>query len=290
MIHWLWLGVALWQQPAASFDALAKLGFDRYGEERFDDARAALERAIALRPNSFQVRFLLGATLVQLRNPAAAIPHLQRAVALNPVHGDARKLLAAQCIATQRYAEALAAIRQPSDEETHLLAIEAKQGAGDASGALAVALQAAQRFPQSAPVAAWLGFQMQFAGRYDEARRHLLRARELDPAHPAAYQLLGEVCLKEEKYAEAVTWLRQAAAKTPDDVETLLGLGRALAETGAPAEAITVLEHAPEDARALLQLSRLYFKAGDETRARAAAERSIQLRETKPPLRRQPVK
>ncbi len=289
MIGLLWLGLALWQ-PAVSFDALARQGFDRFAEDRFDEARLKLERAVAIRPNSFQVRFLLGATLVQLQNPDAAIPHLRRAVALQPTHDDARKLLAAQCIATRRFTEALGAIRQPADEEGHLLAIEAKQGAGDAAGALALAQQAARKFPQSAPVAAWLGFQMQFAGRYDDARRHLLRAREIDPSHPAAYQLLGEVCLKEEKYAEAVTWLRHAAAKMPDDAETLLGLSRALAETGEPAQAIAVLERAPDDARVFVQLSRLYFKAGDEERARAASERSVQLRETKPPLRRQMIK
>lgn len=270
----------------AQYEALSGLGFIHYSENRFDEARQLLQRAAAIRSNSFQTRFLLGAVLVQLNEVETAISHLQRAVALNPSHLDARKLLAAQYLQTQRYREAAALLAALPDEESCLLVIEARQGAGDSPAAFRLAQQAAARFPKSSQLASWLGFQLQFAGRYDEARAQLARALDLDPEFAPAYQLMGEVSLKQENYREAITWLERAAARMPEDVETLLGLSRALAVTGQTAPALDALTRAaraaPKDARVQLQLSRLYFTMGDETRAREAAELSIRLRAANP--------
>ncbi len=265
------------------YDALSGLGFIHYSEGRFQPARDHLERAARLRPQSFQTRFLLGATLVQLNDPEAAITQLEGAHTMDRAHSDARILLAAQYVRTRRYPKAIAILSPPGDEESCLLLIEAKQASGDAAGAFELAQSSAARFPRSAQVAAWLGFQLQFAGRFDEARRLLERALRLDPALPAPYQIMGEVWLKEENWAEAVSWLKRAAERMPGDSDTLLGLSRALVESGEAGEALRVLEQAaraaPEDARVHLQLSRLYYRLGDEPRARQAADRSISLRQ-----------
>lgn len=268
----------------AQYDALSGLGFIHYSEGRFEPARDLLGRAAKLRPQSFQTRFLLGATLIQLNDTEGAIRQLEQAHALNRTHADARKLLAAQYVRTQRHSKAITLLGAAGDEESMLLLIEAKQSSGDSAGAFALAEKATARFPQSAQVAAWLGFQLQFAGRYPEARVKLEEALRLDPSFPTPMQILGDIYLKEENFAEAVKWLRRASEKMPGDPEILLALSRALLEQDDAAEALAALEQAarvaPKDARVQLQLSRLYFRQGDEARAKEAAERSVKLRES----------
>ncbi len=267
----------------ARFEALHGLGFLGYAEERFDAAKGLLEKAVTVKPGSFQARFLLGAVSVRLGDNVAAIEHLRRAHSIDPSHLDARKLLAARYAAAGRHREAAALLRPleaAGDEESALLALEARQGAGDSAGALALARQAASRFPKSARIAAWLGFQMQFAGRFDEAKPLFARAIELDSAFGEPCRLLGEVLLKEENHAEARGWFEKALALMPGDTETALGLAAALAGLGDPAKAVEVLAQAApaRDARVHLQLSRLYFRLGDRERARQQAQLSVQLR------------
>ncbi len=259
--------------------SLVESGYQYFARGEFGEARKHLERAVAAQPKSFEARFLLGAALVELGDPAAAIVQLRQAHLLNPEHADARKLLAAQYMAARRYGQAAALVDPPSDEETYLLAIESRHRAGDGARAFELAQQAAGKFPKSGQIAAWLGFQLQFAGRYEEAKARLRRAMELEPELPLAYQTMGDVLLKEENFAEAAQWLQRAAEKMPGDVETLLSLSRALTETGGVQRAIDLLRAAPRDARVHLRLSRLYFLLGDEARARDEAARSIEMRE-----------
>jgi tetratricopeptide (TPR) repeat protein len=275
----------------SEFTALSGLGFVHYSQGQFEQARTVLQKAAALRPNSFQTRFLLGATLVQLNESKAAIRELRAAHAIDPGHLDARKLLAAQYSQSRQFKEAIALLEpvldtRPYDEEVHLLLIDARQTSGDAPGAYSLALKAAQRFPSSAQVASWLGFQLDFAGRYDEAKEYLRKAIQLDPSYPVSYQLLADVFLKEENYAEAVAWYRKAAERMPQDVETLLGLSKALLETGETAESLAVLLSAsridPGDARVHLQLSRLHFRMGDEALAQKEAELALKLKNPEP--------
>jgi len=262
-----WLLFSLCLAAQTDFDA----GLQHFQRGEFAQARTMLERAVKTQPRSFEARFVLGAALVELRETTAAIDVLRAAVALQPAHLDARKLLAAQLIAAKRFKEATAVV-QPVDEETHLLLIEARQGAGDSRGAYALATAAAQRFPKSAQIAAWLGFQHQFAGRFEEAKAALGRALAIEPALPMALQLMGEVHLKEENFAEAVRWLRQA----PPDVESALLLSRALMELGQLEDALAALAGLSQERRMHLQRSKLYFRLGDETKAREEAARATQ--------------
>jgi tetratricopeptide (TPR) repeat protein len=260
-----WLLLSLGLAAQADFDR----GVQHFQRGDYQQARAALERAVKAQPRSFEARFVLGAALVELKDTTAAIESLRAAVAIQPAHLDARKLLTAQLIAAKRFKEA-AALLQPGDEETHLLLIEARQGAGDAKGAFALATAAGRRFPKSAQIAAWLGFQHQFAGRFDEAKTALQRALAIDPALPMALQLMGEVSLKEENFAEAVIWLRQA----PRDVETALLLSRARMELGQLQEALDALAGITGDRRIHLLRAKLYYRLGDEGKAREEAARA----------------
>lgn len=281
---------ALRLEPA-NFVALRGLGFLDFSQGRFAQARVWLEKAVHARPKSFQVRFLLGAVLVELNDPESAINHLRVAHQLDTTHADVRKLLAAQYSATGQYEQAIALLapvvdRPPYDEEAHLLLIGARQASGDSEGVFALATRAQRRFPRSPQVAAWLGFQLQFSGRYEEAEKELRKAIDLEPSFGVPYQLLGEVCLKREEYVAAVEWFRKAVNIMPEDVETLMGLGRALAaldNTDAALEALgNAARLAPGNAQVHLHLSRLYFQIGDEAKARTEADLSVKLRTTAP--------
>ena len=98
--------------------------------------------------------------------------------------------------------------------------------------------------------------------------------------------MLGEIYLKREEYGAAVEWFRKAINIMPEDVETLMGLGRALTaldNTDAALEALrSAVRIAPENAQAHLHLSRLYFRIGDEAKAREEADLSVRLRTTAP--------
>jgi tetratricopeptide (TPR) repeat protein len=275
----------------SQFAALSGLGFVYYSEGRFEQARTVLQKAAAARPNSFQARFLLGATLVELNDANPAIRELRAAHKLNPGHMDARKLLAVQYSQSRQFKDAIALLQpvldaKPYDEEVHRLLIDALQTSGDAPGAYALALKAAERFPSSAQVASWLGFQLNFAGRYEEAKKYLQEAIRLDPSYPVSYQLLADAFLKEENFPEAVVWYRKASEGMPEDVETLLGLAKSLLESGETAESLAVLVNAsridPRDARVHLQLSRLHFRMGNEALAEREAELALELKNPEP--------
>ena len=280
------------------FAALSGMGFLHFSQGRLAEARTLLEQAVAVRPKSFQANFLLGATCVGLNDTARAIPRLEAAHAINPKHSDARKLLAAEYVRSRNFKRTVALLSPavdltPFDEETHLLLINALQGAEDNEGSFHLAQKAAEKFPHSAQVAAWLGFQYQFSGRWEEAKKELARSIQLDPGYGASYQMLADVHLKEENFPEALAWFQKAVGFMPDDAETLLGLSKALVETGDITQGIKVLQKAaqadPKDARVHLQLSRLYFQMGDEKRAQEEAALSVKLRPPAPSLVQPPT-
>jgi tetratricopeptide (TPR) repeat protein len=276
------------QRPGETFEELFKQGVLHFSQEQFPAARSYLEKAVAARPRSFQARFLLGATLVQLNDTAGAIRELRAAHKLDPKHGDALKLLATQHVGSRQFREAIALLRPrvdvaPFDEELHLLLIQAFQSSGDSTSAFELAQKAARRFPASSQVACWLGFQLQFSGRYEDSKKYLRKAIALDPSYPVSYYLLAEVLLQEEKYKEAIGCFRQAIERMPEDAEALMGLSRALLGVNHTAEALQELQKAaqaaPQDARVHLQLSRLYYRLGDETRAQQEADLALRLRD-----------
>jgi tetratricopeptide (TPR) repeat protein len=71
-----------------SYEAWHNLGLTYFRLQRYADARAPLEKAVALHPESYGSIVILGATLYMLGDDAAALPVLEHAHRLNP--GDAQ--------------------------------------------------------------------------------------------------------------------------------------------------------------------------------------------------------
>ena len=272
----------------AQSPALAR-GLQDFSAGRFAQAEPYLRQAVAAEPRSFEARLALGAVLAELRRPTEAIPYLSEAHRLQPGHPDAFKLLASQWMAARQYSKAVALLSPTAnlDEEAALLLIESYQASGDSGNSFALAQKTAARFPKSAPVKCWLGFQLQFSGRYDEARRYLEESLRLAPDYPATYGILADVLLKEQKALESIPYFQKAIALTPDDADAYIGFSRAWAESGDLARAFDTLRQAvaavPNEARLHLQLSRLCLRMDDEACAQREADISLRLREAVAP-------
>jgi len=269
---------------AQSPDPMAR-AIDAFTNRRYAEAERYLKQAVRQQPRSFDAHFLYGAALVELDRSDEAIPELEQAHRLNPAHADAMKLLAVQYMMHRDYAKAIALLRPVAvpDEETYLLLIESHQASGDSARSFAAAQRAVERFPKSAQLHCWIGFQLQFSGRYEEARKHLEEAIRLAPDYPATYYVLGDVLLKELKYEAAAPYFEKAIQFLPEDVDAWIGLSQAWLGLDNLPKAIAALEDAaravPQDSRIHLNLSRLFFRMGDQAKAEQEAARSIQLRE-----------
>jgi tetratricopeptide (TPR) repeat protein len=260
------------------------VGLRYFSQGQFSEAEACLRRAVAAQPRAFDARLALGATLAERKHTREAIEQLVQAHRLKPDHTDAVKLLAAQYMIVQDYRKAIALLAPLSfrDQEYYLLLIESYQASGDAAHAFALAQEAAARFPSSPQLNCWLGFQLQFSGRYEDARGYLEKAICLDPEYPPSYYLLGDVVLKQQKFQQSIRYFERAIELSPQDTDARIGLSHAWLDLGDLAKAVQVLQEAandsPSDARVHLQLSRLYFRMGDQARAEQEAVLSLRLR------------
>ena len=127
--------VALWLALAAPEGAdLYNQGARLYSQQQFEEAEHVLRQAVRKNPQSASARFLLGATLLQLRRNPEAVQELRAANQLNPGNVDTAKLLATEYVASHQFAAAIQVLRAlapsgPADEETFLLLIQATRSA-----------------------------------------------------------------------------------------------------------------------------------------------------------------
>jgi predicted Zn-dependent protease len=130
------------------------------------------------------------------------------------------------------------------------------------------------------------------AGDAEGARASAQAALAVDPHRREAQRTLASLAMNDRDYAQALPWLRQLAEEAPGDRGVQVELGKALAQTGADAEAVRLLGPAlaagyPDEKGALhAQLGRALSKLGRTTeaaKAEAEARRlsdAFQTRET----------
>jgi predicted Zn-dependent protease len=283
------LALTLAAQPPSAYDEAARL----YSAQQFDQAERVLREAVSRQPRSANLRFLLGATLLQLQRSDDAIRELREAARLDPRRRDAAKLLASELVGQKQYAEAIRYLTplvaaQPGDEETYLLLTQAyydRGEAGDNERAIDAADQGLKRYPRSAGLMTSKALALREVGRLAEAQKLLEQALRLHPGLIQAQAVMADVFNRQGNYAPAIPLFRAVLVADAGHVESRVGLSRALVATGATEEALAEMnrakELAPDNARIRLELSQLYSKLGMTERAREEAEAFRQLRSAK---------
>jgi serine/threonine protein kinase/Tfp pilus assembly protein PilF len=115
---------------------------------------------------------------------------------------------------------------KPDSGEAHFAqAVHLYRGYGDYDGALAELEVARQTLPNNARIFQMMGFIQRRQGHWEDSRRNLERAAELDPRDLDTLMDLSSDYARFRRYAEAKGWLTRAlAVAEPDDVLMKLAL------------------------------------------------------------------
>ena len=121
------------------------------------------------------------------------------------------------------------------------------------------------------------------AGDTDGARASASAALAIDPHRREALRTLASVAMNGREYEQALPWLRELAAQSPGDRSVQVELGKALAQTGHPDEALKFLAPAlaagyPDEKGALHSLeARTLRELGRNAEAATAAAEARRL-------------
>ncbi|MGH7154763.1 MAG: sulfotransferase, partial [Acetobacteraceae bacterium] len=157
--------------------------------DRPDSAGDCFERAVGLNPNFAAAHYNLGAALERQGRPVDAVVALRRAIALKPDLGAAHSRLGNLLLSQGAQDEAKECFRRAAG----LLTDPAEHNLEEAK--LLVA-----------------------EGRAEEAKPLLRHVITLDPGNSMAHAILGDLLGQEGEFAEAVSLLRRATELEPDRV------------------------------------------------------------------------
>ena len=90
----------------------------------------------------------------------------------------------------------------------------------------------------------WYGFHLLMTGRFDEAIREMLRARELDPMSPSIMQSLGWAYYQSRRFSDALTTFQRMLEMAPDMAYGLATYSWALRQVGKTELAVSTAEKA----------------------------------------------
>jgi len=121
--------------------------------------------------------------------------------------------------------------------------------------------------------------------RYDQALKLYEKALTLEPQNSRVMGLIGEVYTLHDQPAKAIPFLQAALKANPRERQTRLYLAQSLVRLSRTAEAVKILEGAPEDpdGRIHYLLARTYQQQGEAEKARKAMEEFRKRRETTNP-------
>jgi len=216
---------------------------------RLAEAEAGYRAGVARNPNDPRALHMLGAVLVQRRQPAAAIGFLQRAAQLAPqvaeihfVLGEALRLTGAFAAAEAAYRNTLSvrALFPPAHNALGLALVQQ----GKIDSAIVAWQRAIQLKPDFAEPHANLGAALAQQKKLSEAAKVLRKAVQLNPKFPPAHNNLANVLSELEEVDAAIPHWEAAIALAPNYHDALNNLGRALQLRGEHARSLEILERA----------------------------------------------
>ena len=242
--------------------ALGRLFFER-GQPR--EAANQFAAALLVRPGSAEIRRQLAMARVQSQDPEGAL-----AVLVTPESAEDHYLKANAFYLLRRLTEAYQESRLAIGKERRnpgylLLAARIDQRLGRHAEALDFTRQASEQAPQWSEPYYSAGVSYYLLRRYEEARKVLTHALELDARSPRSLFLYSASLANEGKNREAEEYLRRALKLEPTNARLHYHLGALLLRDNRPAEAQWAFEKAvaltPDFAPPHYQLGKLLLRS-----------------------------
>ncbi len=237
-------GLTYAQQDGAARDSLVVYytdGVRLAAEERYDEAVAALERALAIDPDHAPSLFQMAGALTAKGSAARALSFSTRAVELDPANNWYRSRQGRLLVGLERYDEALELFEESV----------AAGGTFD---------------PENYQMLAILYYRK---GRTDDALATLDNAEVRMGTTPGIVEMRRGLLLEAGRIDEAVAVTEEFVAASPYDEENRLALAQIYAyqrRDSLQAETLKqVIEINPDNAEALGALADLYFSRGQST-------------------------
>lgn len=278
------LAAALEQKSASFTEPYVKLAMAQAETGAIDAARASLERALDIDPDSPIARFNLAEAMRRQGQYAAAMEQYRRTLALDPNYAKAH--LGLGLVNRQQGRPAAESFRRAVQSDS--LLAEAHLGLGRESVERRRAAEAARHFlqalrvdPDSAETHLNLGLAQARQGLQEEALEAFRQAAVQDPASPEAHYNLGVALAREGRIQEALQFFRQAVRLKPEDAEAQSNLGMAYSQLGRLQDAVAAFRQAvrlrPDSAGAYVNLGLTQARLGRTREAIEALSRSANL-------------
>ncbi|MGB7167937.1 MAG: tetratricopeptide repeat protein [Acidobacteriaceae bacterium] len=171
----------------------------------YGEARKALEEAVRLDPQNPTYNFGLGTVISYSEDPSQAIPYLQKYHSLRPQDPDGLLALGETSFRAKDYESAIPWLKQ-----------------------------AAARPRTAAEAHFYLGRIAREEGHLDEATAELNLSLSLHPDQPNVLAEIGQICVGNQNYPQATTYLQRALHLDPDNYGANFGLLQLYARTGDP--------------------------------------------------------
>ncbi|MCM3876960.1 MAG: protein kinase [Thermoanaerobaculia bacterium] len=291
-------GISGGERSALVQAALGRAWIERYRSTKdlaaADDARAAVDRAIALDDRSPEAHLAFGQLLTAMNKPKDAVVEIRRAIERQAPSADTTIALADALVKAGENAQAEAAYRDAIAMNPEYWSGYNKLGAlyyqrGDLKKAIESFNFAAERNPSSARPLSNIGAALVRQGNLPEAETVLRRAAALPPSDANSWSNLATVQYLLGRPADAAASLEQAVAKAPQELRYRVNLADAcmfapgLAEkaTASYEKALLLAEAerkvGPLDATALTYVAKAEARTGRSARARATVTQAVAL-------------
>jgi len=278
------LTATLERKSAPFAEPWVKLAMAQAETGAIDAARASLERALGIDPDSPIARFNLAEAMRRQGQYAAAMEQYRRTLALDPNYAKAHLGLG---LVNRRQGRPAAESFRRALHSDRLLA-EAHLGLGRESVERGRAGEAARHFlqalrvePDSAEAHLNLGLAQARQGLHKAALAAFRQAVALDPASPEAHYNLGVALAQQGRIQVALQHFRQAVRLRPEDAEAHSNLGMAYSQLGRLQDAVAAFRQAvrlrPDSARTYVNLGLTQARLGRTREAIEALSRSASL-------------